>query len=164
MLKTCTLCKTSKPEEDFGFRKPGQRMTWCRLCRNKQAIPRKRLWRANHKDRVKAANATRSSPTRKFAFMKNTAKVRKLAFDLTESQCIDLTSRPCEYCGGPLAKYGMGLDRIDNSLGYLFNNVLPCCTQCNVARGTFFTVDEMKQFIGPAIRAAREARLSCVCI
>ena len=163
-MRQCTKCQLSKLETEFAFRKPGQLMTWCKPCRNQQAIPRKRLWRANHKDRVKAGNATRTAPNRRFAYMKSMAKFRGLELNLTEEQCLALTSRPCEYCEGQLPKFGMGLDRIDNTLGYVFGNVLPCCKECNIARGTFFTVDEMRRFIGPAIRAAREARLSCVCI
>lgn len=50
----------------------------------------------------------------------------------------------------------LGLDRIDNLKGHLKDNVLPCCTKCNRTRGDRFTVEEMKEEIGPSIRRIRE--------
>lgn len=38
----------------------------------------------------------------------------------------------------------MGLDRKDNSLGYIIDNVLPCCGDCNKVRNTVLTVEEME--------------------
>jgi hypothetical protein len=34
----------------------------------------------------------------------------------------------CKYCG----LYGaVGLDRVDNNVGYTYDNVVPCCVLCN---------------------------------
>lgn len=45
--------------------------------------------------------------------------------------------------GDILHQFG-GMDRIDNNIGYTYNNVLPCCGTCNKIRGDRLTVDEMK--------------------
>jgi hypothetical protein len=54
---------------------------------------------------------------------------------------------------------GVGLDRLDNARGYDADNVVSCCTTCNVVRGNRFTPDEM-MLLGRTIRKIRMARLS----
>ena len=56
-----------------------------------------------------------------------------------------VSSQPCHYCKTPYQLHGgAGLDRIDNSLGYLSTNVLPCCPTCNKIRGDNLSVEEME--------------------
>lgn len=73
------------------------------------------------------------------------AKVRGLPFTLNDDTFFELTSMPCDYCGtppssvhAPKAVNGSyqynDLDRVDNSLGYEYNNVVPCCKACNRAK------------------------------
>jgi hypothetical protein len=66
-----------------------------------------------------------------------------------------LSKMPCTYCGKPphrtFNKYNgdkrhpkrddadftyNGLDRLDNSKDHSSNNVVPCCTSCNISKGT----------------------------
>lgn len=43
----------------------------------------------------------------------------------------------CRYCHSPVGEAGgSSLDRIDNSVGYVRGNVVPCCGHCNTMRGT----------------------------
>ena len=77
------------------------------------------------------------------------AKRRGLVFDLTKEEFRNLTSKPCEYCGKAPEQsskkyaikgetyYHNGLDRVDNSLGYILDNVVPCCRQCNIAKNNY---------------------------
>lgn len=69
---------------------------------------------------------------------KNNAKRRKLKFDLSIEQFKILTTNPkCHYCGGCSCDYYAqskninGIDRIDSSNGYFFNNCVTCCSTCN---------------------------------
>jgi hypothetical protein len=39
-----------------------------------------------------------------------------------------------------------GIDRIDNSQGYIIDNVVPCCTKCNIAKGRQ-SIQEFKEWI-----------------
>ena len=48
---------------------------------------------------------------------------------------------PCHYCGAEIET--IGLDRIDNSLGYKLDNVIPCCLRCNILK--FFNTE--KEFL-----------------
>lgn len=75
------------------------------------------------------------------------ARRRGIDWNLTPEQYEEITSKPCHYCAGSLPKTYGGLDRIDNSKGYEPTNVLPCCTQCNITRNAFYTVEEMKVMI-----------------
>ena len=72
------------------------------------------------------------------------AKGRKVKFDLREKEFLTLTSLNCYYCrikphqisrkGNNGVYVYNGLDRIDNALGYIKENVRPCCFNCNRAK------------------------------
>lgn len=73
------------------------------------------------------------------------AKNRGLAFDLSDERARFLLSQDCSYCGSPpstvaqtRAGHGScvysGLDRVNNALGYVEGNVVPCCARCNTAK------------------------------
>jgi len=65
---------------------------------------------------------------------------RHLVFDLTETEATQIFRSPCAYCGEPHSnlwnkKYPYtGIDRVDNTLGYLRENCLPSCKWCNRAK------------------------------
>lgn len=76
------------------------------------------------------------------------ARRRGYEFDLTVEQFRSVTQRPCQYCGSPpdnthkpaRPRPGAepyiysGIDRVDNSVGYIESNVVPCCHICNRAK------------------------------
>jgi hypothetical protein len=66
--------------------------------------------------------------------------------------------RACIYCGDHRPITGVGLDRLNNAVGHVLENVVPCCTACNIVRGDRFTVEEMRLVLGPAIKLIREKR------
>ena len=59
-----------------------------------------------------------------------TAQNRGLPFKLTEAEFKNITKQKCHYCGR-VNSLGVGVDRIDNDMGYLNSNVAPCCANCN---------------------------------
>lgn len=76
---------------------------------------------------------------------KESAKKRKIPWNLTNEQFIEITSRDCYYCGiKPLQNKGTfnntgnyihnGIDRIENDKGYEYSNSVPCCKNCNYAK------------------------------
>ena len=88
---------------------------------------------------------------------KQDAKRRKYKWQLTKEQVQTLTRQPCYYCGEepnqgnwssiPNGVYLYnGLDRVDNDRGYTIDNVVSCCRNCNVAKGTK-TTEEFKLWI-----------------
>lgn len=83
---------------------------------------------------------------------KKGAKERNLAFDLSKNKFGYLIFQRCYYCGciesnireikkyktneiDRVLKYN-GIDRIDNTMGYVESNVVPCCKTCNIAKHT----------------------------
>jgi hypothetical protein len=108
------------------------------------------------KARMRAFNRTLKG---KFKTSKFNAKVRDLEWGLTLEQFAEINSKSCYYCGHHLPEAGSGLDRVDNSKGYVANNVVPCCTECNRARLDQFTSEEMKCHVGPAIKALKDERI-----
>lgn len=86
---------------------------------------------------------------------KFSAEKRGRPFELTESQFRELTQQCCFYCGAKPNKLMStgnqqsnytynGVDRVDNSLGYVISNCVPCCEFCNKAKGTRTYVEFME--------------------
>jgi len=75
---------------------------------------------------------------------------RGLVWGLSDELFGELTKQSCYYCGiAPSQIHGgedyrglnggyvyNGIDRLDNGLGYLPDNCVSCCWECNVAKGT----------------------------
>ena len=68
----------------------------------------------------------------KFKSYKASAKTRNLEFTLTKEDFKKFWDKPCYYCG--LDIFGIGLDRINNSVGYNLTNIVSCCRYCNIAK------------------------------
>lgn len=87
-------------------------------------------------------------PKARFGNGRRNAKVRGIAWELTFSQWFDLIKDSiCSYCKGSLPTMGVGLDRVDNNLGYLPSNVVPCCQACNHLKGKYFTAAETQVMV-----------------
>ena len=74
----------------------------------------------------------------------NNAIKRGYMFELSMDKFKELCSQPCYYCGKEpciplrvgrvkqrLIGYRSGIDRMDNSIGYVPSNCVPCCPVCN---------------------------------
>ena len=98
------------------------------------------LWR---QPRLSSEEAVARQVTRGY---KRNAVTRGLRFDLSIAQVKAFIFADCFYCGLPpkavipttvvmsTAHRGIlfnGIDRKDNSLGYIYNNCAPCCSLCN---------------------------------
>jgi hypothetical protein len=79
-------------------------------------------------------------------------------FQLTKEEFRSFTKQNCHYCGRPpiqkiISTRGRepyvynGIDRKDNSIGYLLFNCLPCCKECNYTKGSRLTYEEMQLVI-----------------
>lgn len=65
----------------------------------------------------------------KFSEYKKSAKDHNREFLLTKDDFNDLWGKPCYYCNAEIET--IGLDRINNEIGYTRINVVPCCIRCN---------------------------------
>ena len=85
-------------------------------------------------------------------------KSTKRTFSLSEDQFKHLVQQNCYYCGesprmiskgrkgSPDFVYN-GLDRLDNSLGYTIDNVVPCCKRDNKLKSNLFSPEETKVMV-----------------
>lgn len=76
---------------------------------------------------------------------KQAAKDRNLDWALTKDEAIQLMSKECYYCGAAPTQRKItasdtgiyihnGIDRVNNSIGYILTNCVPCCKFCNYAK------------------------------
>jgi hypothetical protein len=72
------------------------------------------------------------TPKGRFSTYKCKAKNRKIQFCLSFEEFMVFWNQPCYYCG--LLISGIGIDRLDNALGYTVNNSVPCCWTCNAMK------------------------------
>ena len=94
-------------------------------------------------DRCAIPNAGNGAFMQVVYMYKNSASRRGIEWGLSDNEVLGITQQPCCYCGerhsntarlkGDEYKYN-GIDRADNSMGYVANNCVPCCSQCNAAK------------------------------
>jgi len=80
---------------------------------------------------------------------KSHVKKRGLEWGLADDMALQLMNRPCHYCGGVDTVYKRnicGIDRVDNSKGYIEGNVVPCCKDCNYKKSAV-TVDIARKIV-----------------
>lgn len=125
--RQCNYCKETKTVDCFGKNKnnPSWNDYICKPCRA-----------------ILSHNRFRTTKGQ-FVYSKSRAKQRKLEWNLTEEQYSELRKQRCHYCQGKLNETSVGLDRINNNLGYTLENVLPCCGNCNRIRSNIYTYEEM---------------------
>lgn len=75
--------------------------------------------------------------------LKRAARDKGLGFDISRNDYEKLLQDCCHYCNGPLNPTGHSLDRKDSSKGYLLDNVVTCCYDCNRIKSCILTYDEM---------------------
>lgn len=60
------------------------------------------------------------------------ANKKNLPFELSKNQFNEIKKLDCYICGKPtIIGHNNGIDRFDNNKGYVKDNVVPCCGQCN---------------------------------
>lgn len=68
----------------------------------------------------------------KYYTYKSRAKAREISFELSIDQFLEMWQLPCRYCGSDIKT--IGVDRVDNTRGYVLDNVVSCCTTCNLMK------------------------------
>jgi len=93
----------------------------------------KAYYEANKEYKKEYKKAHHRTPKGKYTKIKRSAKVREinfaLPFQIYESK---LWGEPCHYCGVDIEV--TGLDRKDSNKGYVPDNVVPCCRDCNTKK------------------------------
>jgi len=76
----------------------------------------------------------------RYGAYRRSARRRSFAFTITKTQFENISRRPCKYCGNfngtdPDENPYNGIDRVDNTKGYIKGNCVPCCWICNSLKG-----------------------------
>ena len=116
----------------------------------------------NKEQKKEYDKANSTTPLRRFSKAKAQAKERKIDWDMTFEQFINISSKPCVYCNEFLVDYkkttGTHLDRIDNDAGYTIENVVSCCKVCNYIRGYHLTPEETKAAVKAIIKIRKSKK------
>lgn len=151
-LKQCTFCKQWKNKNLFHKHKMGKDglNARCSKCANKITYEYRKSNDISRRFKVR------------YSFARCNARTRKKSFNITFPEYEFVISKPCFYCDGYFGqvKVCSGLDRIDNSKGYEFMNVLPCCSVCNHARNKNFSVEETRIMIQTVVSLRKNMEVS----
>jgi hypothetical protein len=139
-IKTCSSCRIQKDIGEFGKQKGRNGKTYfrnkCNKCKNRHDYIKMRTSPEKYKKKRKANAARRQNPKNRAKFILSNSKLydskHKLENNLDELYIKSLIQNGCSYCGND--KYKVGLDRIDNKMGHIKDNVIAACTRCNFIR------------------------------
>lgn len=152
--KKCKICEIEKPCDEFHKMKKGLFgvRTTCKECRKiekqdynaREYVKQKnKKYYLEHKDEIRErTNKHRLTLNGQFHEYKKSAKKRNIEFELVQEQCEPFFNTNCYYCGDKFT--GLGMDRINNSIGYKLNNIVPCCYRCNIMKHTSTEHDFIK--------------------
>lgn len=126
-----------------------------RYFRGKEYTAKEILFGKERKTKLKHQRDEDFRVVRMFGAYKLRDKKRNLHNDITLEFFREKIKEGCIYCGD---KNRVGFDRIDNNLGHIKSNVVPCCYVCNCARNDNFSFEEMK-LIGLAIKEIKAMRV-----
>jgi hypothetical protein len=139
--KICTKCKIEKEYSEFHFAAKGIGgvRSVCKSCRSiekTEYLSRDYVKIKSHDNYIKNFDSIRKRTALHYWTLngqyhqyKKSAKKRGLEFPLKEIDCIPFYNTDCFYCGDKIN--GLGIDRLDNSVGYISTNIVPCCKSCN---------------------------------
>jgi len=132
----CRECGEQKTPNDFykDNQSPRGHVSRCKKC---------------YSSRVKTV--IRLTPNHRERSIRADARKRNLPYSLTRDQFVSFWKQPCSYCGDPIET--IGLDRVDNSKGYSFDNVVSCCKVCNSMKSHL----SVKDFVVKCDRIASRA-------
>lgn len=112
-----------------------------------QIFKRRAVHQIENREKIKIRLAEYSKRiSTRFLNLKYSAERREINLDLTfEQYCTLIESGKCYYCSADIFQgYGYGIDRKINSLGYFFDNCVPCCQHCNKIKGDTLTAEQTK--------------------
>lgn len=78
------------------------------------------------------------TPYQKESYYRTCASSKGIPVTITSEQFEAIFKSECFYCGSPPTTESlMGVDRLSTCYGYCVGNVVPCCTMCNMMKGSF---------------------------
>lgn len=153
--KVCKICGDEKSCDDFHKMKKGLNgvRTTCKLCRKIEkeeyqsrdyVIEKNKKYYQDNKETIRErTNKHRHTLNGQYHQYKKSAKKRGIEFNLLELDCLPYFNGLCYYCNDKFT--GVGIDRVDNSIGYIKTNLVPCCYRCNIMKHTSSKIEFINQ-------------------
>jgi hypothetical protein len=144
-LDKCKKFRDSKQDdEEYQLKK----LEWRKSGEDKRRDdPKRKEWKAQYnrlettKIKDKEYNKTLAG---KYNSYKKNASTRNIYFGITLEEFSVFWNKQCEYCGNDIET--IGIDRIDNGIGYILTNLTSCCKICNFMKCNL-TYDQFKKHI-----------------
>ena len=138
MNKKCGRCGEIKLVSEFYKNTNGGKnglQSYCKTCKDIcNTNYRKNSLKCQERMK-KYDKKRRQSMHGKYLRYRQKAKERDYVFALSEIDFALLISSPCYYCG-KLQENFNGVDRVDNRRGYILDNCVSCCEDCNKMKMT----------------------------
>ena len=154
IMKKCTTCCIEKNTSEF-IGQHGLTKT-CKMCRDSN---KRQDEKRDDEHRLELSRIREQTVHIKYSRCERSARERGFVFELTVEQFLDIIKRPCHYCGEISVYdeedkndgddmdtlYKNGIDRMDNSVGYLMENCVSCCKMCNYMKHILSVTDFLKR-------------------
>lgn len=139
--------KTFERWKVFAIYSMGKRpKVWCQcICGNRRVVNADTIKKGKskscgcfQKERVKeklTLQADIRQLNKKYSIYKTSAKIRNYEFTLNKQEFHDIIITKCFYCNKKDSLFN-GIDRVDNSKGYILGNCVSCCHICNDLKST----------------------------
>lgn len=99
-------------------------------------------WRENNPEKMIEANENKkNSKEINYSNYKRNANMKNLDFSINYDEYCNIVTKECYYCGIIQERGFNGIDRKDQTKGYILDNCSSCCKMCNYMKGS--TSDEV---------------------
>ena len=115
-MKICPKCNQER-ELNFFFNSSGRSDGKAGLCKDCYYLCKKKY---------------DQTPSGRYVMIKKGAKRRGYSFLLTMDEFMKYWNQKCFYCSDAIE--GIGIDRVNNSVGYEVGNIVSCCKTCNMMK------------------------------
>ena len=103
-------------------------------------------WRDRNPEKMEEANRKRrESIEAHFKIYQRSARLKKLQFTFSEEEFKEMVVKPCYYCNILDEKGFNGIDRMNQSVGYIQSNGVSCCIMCNWMKGSLDSATFIKR-------------------
>ena len=118
----------------------------------REAIQKASLWNKQHPERRRqivsiAEKKFNQTPRGIYGILKDNSRRKGRGFVLGQLDFIkwyEEATKVCHYCGIPQNGKRLEIDRKDNNLGYVIENMVLACRDCNGVKGNILSYEEMK--------------------
>jgi len=124
-IQYCLKCGTEIQLDKIMMTTKGDSSLYCEKCFDQRKNVEKNRGKRDRKNYYK-----------KFNYYLVKAEKRGLDFEISKDEFEKVQNNNCYYCGIPEKKYILGIDRLNNSKGYIKHNIVACCEMCNMMKNT----------------------------